>query len=126
MLTFPGFAAAAAASLVRHNPAHVFCIPVYLAAKKEARRFAPLLASLESVTRSGSVQPLAIIRAKEGVLHDDLFTLRSLIDQYTLDKQEAPQALQDLVEAGYLRQLPVDPLIMLATGTRKAEVPFAV
>ena len=51
----------------------------------------------------------SIIRAKEGVLHDDLFTLRSLIDQYTLDKQEAPQALQDLVQAGYLRQLPVDP-----------------
>jgi general secretion pathway protein G len=51
----------------------------------------------------------SIIRAKEGVLHDDLFTLRSLIDQYTLDKQEAPQSLNDLVQAGYLRQLPTDP-----------------
>ena len=51
----------------------------------------------------------SLVRAKEGVLKDDLFTLRSLIDQYTLDKQEAPQSLQDLVQAGYLRQLPADP-----------------
>jgi len=51
----------------------------------------------------------SIVRAKEAVLRDDLFTLRSVIDQYTLDKQEAPQSLQDLVDAGYLRQLPVDP-----------------
>jgi general secretion pathway protein G len=51
----------------------------------------------------------SIIRSQEAVLHDDLFTLRSVIDQYTLDKQEAPQSLSDLVDAGYLRQLPVDP-----------------
>jgi general secretion pathway protein G len=50
------------------------------------------------------------IRAsQEAVLHDDLFQLRSLIDQYTLDKQQAPQSLDDLVTAGYLRQLPKDP-----------------
>lgn len=51
----------------------------------------------------------SIIRSKEAVLRDDLFTLRSLIDQYTVDKQEAPQELEDLVSGGYLRQLPVDP-----------------
>ncbi len=51
----------------------------------------------------------SIIRSKEAVLRDDLFTLRSLIDQYTVDKQEAPQSLQALVSAGYLRLLPVDP-----------------
>ena len=51
----------------------------------------------------------SIIRSKEAVLRDDLFTLRSLIDQHTVDKQEAPQSLQDLVSAGYLRQIPVDP-----------------
>lgn len=51
----------------------------------------------------------SIIRSKEAVLRDDLFTLRSLIDQYTVDKQEAPQSLEDLVSAGYLRQIPVDP-----------------
>lgn len=50
------------------------------------------------------------IRAsQEAVLRDDLFQMRSLIDQYTLDKQEAPQSLDDLVTAGYLRQLPKDP-----------------
>src|SRR3990170_4472247 len=51
----------------------------------------------------------SIIRSKEAVLRDDLFTLRSLIDQYTVDKQEAPQSLEDLVTGGYLRQVPVDP-----------------
>jgi general secretion pathway protein G len=51
----------------------------------------------------------SLIRSREAVLRDDLFTLRSLIDQYTLDKQAAPQALHDLVDAGYLRDLPVDP-----------------
>src|SRR5437762_2623944 len=51
----------------------------------------------------------SIVRSKEAVLRDDLFTLRSLIDQYTIDKQQAPEQLQDLVTAGYLRQIPVDP-----------------
>jgi len=53
---------------------------------------------------------LAIVRAREAVLRDDLYTLRTLIDQYTVDKQKPPQTLQDLVDAGYLRSgLPVDP-----------------
>jgi general secretion pathway protein G len=51
----------------------------------------------------------SIIRSKEAVLRDDLFTMRSLIDEYTLDRQEAPQSLQDLVERGYIRQIPTDP-----------------
>ena len=51
----------------------------------------------------------SIIRAKEAVLHDQLFTLRQLIDEYTLDKQQAPQSLDDLVSEGYLRELPKDP-----------------
>ena len=37
-------------------------------------------------------------------------TLRSVIDQYTEDRQKAPQSLSDLVSAGYLRQIPVDPM----------------
>lgn len=49
-------------------------------------------------------------RARETVLKDDLFQMRELIDQYTLDKEQAPQSLQDLVTAGYLRALPVDPM----------------
>ena len=44
------------------------------------------------------------------VLRQNLFTLRSVISQYTLDKQKAPQALEDLISAGYLKQLPKDPI----------------
>ena len=52
----------------------------------------------------------SIIRARESVLKNNLFTLRTVIDNYTYDKQKAPQALQDLVSEGYLKQLPVDPV----------------
>ncbi|HYM05337.1 MAG TPA: type II secretion system protein [Terriglobales bacterium] len=52
----------------------------------------------------------SILRAKESVLRQDLFELRSLISQYTLDKQKAPQSLDDLVQAGYIKQIPVDPM----------------
>jgi general secretion pathway protein G len=53
---------------------------------------------------------VAIIHAREAVLRDDLYTLRKLIDEYTLDKGQPPAALDDLVEAGYLRGgIPVDP-----------------
>src|ERR1700739_3182449 len=51
----------------------------------------------------------SILRAKESVLRQDLFTLRSVISQYTLDKQKAPQSLDDLVQAGYIKQIPKDP-----------------
>jgi general secretion pathway protein G len=52
----------------------------------------------------------SITRARESVLRQNLFTLRSLISQYTLDKQKAPQSLDDLVSAGYLKQIPTDPM----------------
>jgi general secretion pathway protein G len=52
----------------------------------------------------------SITRAKESVLHNNLFTLRQVIDQYSYDKQKAPQSLQDLVSEGYLRKMPVDPM----------------
>ena len=55
----------------------------------------------------------SIQRAKESVLKNNLFTMRTVIDEYTYDKQKAPQSLQDLVSDGYLRQVPVDPM----TGT---------
>ncbi len=38
-----------------------------------------------------------------------LFTLRSVISQFTLDKQRAPQSLDDIVQAGYIKQVPNDP-----------------
>ncbi len=50
-----------------------------------------------------------ITRARETVLKQDLFTLRSVINQYTDDKEKAPQSLSDLVSAGYLSRIPVDP-----------------
>jgi len=52
----------------------------------------------------------SIARAKESVLKNNLFTLRQTIDEYTVDKQKAPQTLQELVSEGYLRQVPVDPM----------------
>jgi general secretion pathway protein G len=52
----------------------------------------------------------SILRARESVLKQNLFTLRSLISQYTLDKQKAPQSLDDLVSGGYIKQLPSDPM----------------
>ncbi|HTX36923.1 MAG TPA: prepilin-type N-terminal cleavage/methylation domain-containing protein [Bryobacteraceae bacterium] len=51
-----------------------------------------------------------IVRSKESVLKNNLFTLRSVIDNYTYDKQKAPQSLDDLVTAGYLREVPIDPM----------------
>jgi len=61
----------------------------------------------------------SILRARESVLKQNLFTLRSVISQYTLDKQKAPQALDDLVSAGYLKQIPTDPV----TGKNDTWVP---
>lgn len=52
----------------------------------------------------------SIVQARESVLRSNLSTLRNVISQYTLDKQKAPQGLDDLVTAGYLRQIPVDPM----------------
>jgi len=53
---------------------------------------------------------VAMIRAREAVLRDDLYTMRKLIDQFTLDKQRPPQSLEELVDEGYLRGgLPQDP-----------------
>lgn len=52
----------------------------------------------------------SVIRAKESVLRQNLFTLRTVIDEFTYDKAKAPQSLQDLVGEGYLRQIPVDPM----------------
>ncbi|HXK02462.1 MAG TPA: prepilin-type N-terminal cleavage/methylation domain-containing protein [Verrucomicrobiae bacterium] len=60
----------------------------------------------------------SILRAKESVLKNNLFTLRTCIDNYTYDKQKAPQTLQDLVTEGYLQKLPVDPMTGSNQGWR--------
>ena len=49
-------------------------------------------------------------REREGILRTDLRTMRDAIDNYTLDKQRPPKSLQDLVDAGYLRTIPIDPM----------------
>lgn len=52
----------------------------------------------------------SLLRAKESVLKNNLFTMRTVIDEYTYDKQKAPQTLQDLVTEGYLKDVPIDPM----------------
>ncbi len=52
----------------------------------------------------------SLIRSKESVLKSDLFTTRQMIDEYSFDKQKAPQTLEDLVTEGYLREVPRDPM----------------
>ncbi len=52
----------------------------------------------------------SIQATKESVLRQNLFSLRTVIDEYTYDKQKAPQTLEELVSAGYLRQVPLDPI----------------
>jgi general secretion pathway protein G len=58
-----------------------------------------------------------VVYAREAVLKHDLRTMRETIDHYTVDKQTAPQSLEDLHTAGYLREVPVDPM----THTREWE-----
>jgi general secretion pathway protein G len=64
-----------------------------------------ILASIAAVSYQRSIW-----RAREAVLRNDLFALRSSIDQYTLDKQKAPQSLDDLASAGYIKAVPKDPI----------------
>lgn len=52
----------------------------------------------------------SVRRARESVLKQDLYDMRKLISEYTLDKQKAPQSLDDLVSAHYLGTVPKDPI----------------
>jgi len=52
----------------------------------------------------------AMKHAREAVLREDLHIMRTAIDSYTMDKNKAPQSLDDLVQDGYLRAIPVDPM----------------
>ncbi|MFY9936113.1 MAG: prepilin-type N-terminal cleavage/methylation domain-containing protein [Silvibacterium sp.] len=52
----------------------------------------------------------SVKNAKEAVLKEDLHVLRNAIDSYTMDKEKAPQSLDDLVQAGYLKVIPKDPM----------------
>jgi general secretion pathway protein G len=58
---------------------------------------------------------MTVRRSRETVLMQNLATLRDSIDRYTQDKQAAPQSLDDLVSAGYLKTLPADPITRSTT-----------
>ncbi|MDR3776709.1 MAG: prepilin-type N-terminal cleavage/methylation domain-containing protein [Terracidiphilus sp.] len=58
----------------------------------------------------------ALKHAREAVLKEDLHVLRSAIDSYTMDKQKAPQTLDDLIQDGYLKTIPEDPMTRTSTS----------
>ena len=51
-----------------------------------------------------------VLAAREATLREDLFTMRKMIDQYAADKGKLPQSLSDLQSAGYVHEIPVDPM----------------
>ena len=57
----------------------------------------------------------ALKHAREAVLKEDLHVLREAIDSYTMDKQKAPQSLDDLIQDGYLKSIPEDPMTRSTT-----------
>ena len=68
----------------------------------------------------------ASVKAREAVLKENLFVLRKLIDEYYLDKGKYPQSLQNLVQDGYLRTIPVDPITRSSeTWLEIREIPTA-
>jgi general secretion pathway protein G len=52
----------------------------------------------------------AVRHGREAALRQDLWVMRQAIDSYTVDKEKAPQSLDDLVQSGYLKSMPVDPM----------------
>jgi len=62
-----------------------------------------------SVFVAVSVYQHTLERTKENLLKNNLFTLRTVVDEYTFDKHAVPRKVQDLVTEGYLRSVPVDP-----------------
>jgi general secretion pathway protein G len=107
-------------------PIHSGSVKMRGAAKSNRRRFGftflelmivmAVIAVLMAVALP--IYTRSIQRAKESVLKNNLFTLRTVIDEYTYDKQKAPQTLDDLVMDGYLRQVPMDPMTGNSTSWR--------
>ena len=67
------------------------------------------------VTLAAGSYQRSVLHAKEAALHQDLAEMRKAIDDYTMDKEAAPNTLDDLVQAQYLHEIPADPL----TGKRE-------
>jgi general secretion pathway protein G len=68
----------------------------------------------------------AVQRAREAVLKYDLRTMRELIDQYTVDRETAPQSVEDLYHAGYLREVPIDPMTRTKEWSAKYDSVFLI
>jgi general secretion pathway protein G len=66
-----------------------------------------------------------ILSSKEAVLKNNLSELRKAIDAYTADKKKAPQSLQDLVDGGYFRTIPQDPIMKNTSWDVKIEASVA-
>ncbi len=52
----------------------------------------------------------SVLAAKEATLREDLYQMNRMIDQYAADKGKLPQSLEELVQAGYMRDIPIDPI----------------
>ena len=76
------------------------------------RRTCLILAGLLPIalTAIAVIYPKQHLRSREFMLQNRLFALRAVIGEYTVDQKKPPQSLQDLVDAGYLNAVPVDPI----------------
>lgn len=65
----------------------------------------------------------SLVKARETVLRQDLFTLRELLDHHRADRGKYPASLEDLVAAGYLRTIPADPFTSSSSSWQEISEP---
>ena len=62
------------------------------------------------ITMAIPIYQKQVIRSREAVLKSNLFTMRMAINEYMYDYHRAPRSLEDLPAAGYLKEVPMDPI----------------